>query len=752
MTVYQVIHAKGLEDYYQIKKDAGTYRRRSPVEIQEAKYRYMDEADFLSEFSYKDSAQNTTMQFYLEGIHCLACLWLIEKLPFFVSGVESAKLDLEKSVVTVAINSQGRFSLVANEFNQLGYRPHPLKGSQAAHDLKRKEDRAALLKIGIAAAGTSNIMIYAVSIYGGASDIYAQVFNALTVLFGIPVLTYCASPFYRNAMSAIKNKTLSIDIPISIALIAGLFMGVFNLVIGVTENYFDSLTMLVFLLLLSRYFLKKIQQNALSSKELHYFYHNDSVQRATDDSFENFQEVHPKYLNSDDIIKVSPGNFIPIDGQIIKGNSSINSALLTGESRAIKVDVGANVFAGTQNLSDTLLIKTIHVGEETRLGKILKSVEAGWSAKAPIVELTDQLSQRFIFSVFILTAILFAWKFYTQGLHLAIEQSLTLLIVTCPCALALATPLAFTRALTKAAEQGILIKSDLVLQKLTDIKTIFLDKTGTITHGQMRIVDFKQVHDTHSNLFDVILSLEILSKHPVAKALVEFAKENNGSKYKVENFDEQIGVGVSGNLFGHHYEIKKQAIYQDQKLIANFKLDDTIRLDSPAALKNLHSLGLNLRLLSGDQKDNVLNVAKSVGLSQGQVFSELSPEEKTDILKNTKNAMMVGDGANDAIALTHAHVGVAVLGAMDISLRAADIYLTTPGLGAIEKVITLARESMSVIKRNLVLSLAYNFLSVIAVFMGLISPLVAAVIMPLSSLTVLLSTVIGTSKLRALWK
>lgn len=752
LTVYNVLHQKGLESYYEIKNNSAIFKRRSPVEVKESAFKFLDDVEFLKEFSYFSANGERTMEFYLEGIHCLACLWLVEKLPEFLPGVFSSKLDLERSVATVVLNAEGKFSTVARELNQLGYRPHPLKRNQDVANLKVKEERQSLLRIGIAGAAAGNIMLYAVSLYGGASGEFAQLFNALTVAFAVPVLTYSSFPFYQNAWNALKNKTLSIDIPISISLIIGAVMGIYNLVLGIPDNYFDSLTTLVFLLLLSRYFLQKIQEKGLSANDLHFFYQSDSVLRASENNPDEFTEVHPRFIKAGDILKIRAGEFFPADGLVLKGTSNLNNSLLTGESVPVKVYAGDKVFSGTQNIDQDLIIKAEQVSDESRLGRLLKNVENGWAHRSHIVNLTNNVSKYFTLVVFLLSATLFTYLFQKHDLRHALEGAITLLIVTCPCALALAVPLTFTRALSRASEQGIIIKSDEVIEKLAKVKNVFIDKTGTITHGKLKIVNFKLVKNPNLSIEDIIYNLEIRTRHPVANALIESIKGTSYRTLALEDFKETLGKGVSGRIENHFYEINKNGIFEDYELIGTFEVKDTVRADSKKTLVELNKSGVGIKILSGDKKEVVQKIAEEVGLPTASALSELTPEQKSDLIKTTPRSMMIGDGANDAIALSHAHVGVAVMGAMDISLRAADVYLTTPGLIPVEKLFVLSQETMKVIKRNLVLSLLYNSVSVIAAFAGIINPLIAAIIMPLSSLTVLISTLIGTKRLRNLWK
>lgn len=751
LTVYEVIQGKGLGDYYSIKKDSAIYKRRSPVEKLAASFSYLDDREFLTEYSWTaDSYQ--VMEFYLEGIHCLACLWLIEKLPEFVKGLVSTKLDLERSVVTVVINAEGKFSFVAGELSKLGYRPHPIRKNQATNDLKSKEERSWLIRIGIAGAASGNIMLYAVSNYGGASGSYAHLFNAISVVFAMPVFLYSAFPFYQNAWNALKNKTLSIDIPISISLIVGATMGIWNLVNGIPDNYFDSLSALVFLLLLSRYFLHKIQERGLDATDLHYFYQNESVLVQDQKCADGYREVHPKFIKVEDVIKVRPMALIPADGIILEGTSHINNSLLTGESFPSLVSTGQNVFSGTQNLDQELLIKVTKRLDESRLGQILKNVEHGWAHKSEVIKLTNKISKYFTLSVILLSIILFAGLIQHHSLKEALEGAITLLIVTCPCALAIAVPLTFTRALSQASKAGIIIKNDEVIERLSKIRNIFLDKTGTITFGKVMVLNLEQKGPSHIQINDIIASLEKKSRHPVGLALYDHVSKLPHQEYQISNFRETIGRGVSGIIEGNLYDINHGCVFENSRLVATFEVTDIVREDSKSAIKQLMNADFKVHMLTGDRNSVAMKIAGKVQLDHNYVHADLSPEAKSKIIKISHPAVMIGDGANDAIALSEASVGVAVMGAMDISLRAADVYLSTPGLWPVVQLMTLSKETMKVIRRNLVLSLMYNSTSVVLAFAGYISPLAAAIIMPLSSLTVLVSTLVGTKKLRMLWK
>lgn len=742
LTVYEILKEKSLGSYYDIKKDAGSFKRRSPVEISQSSFAYLDDQRFEKEHTYQNTNNDRVMDFFLEGIHCLACLWLIEKMPEFVPGVVNSKLDLEKSIASVSISSEGKFSTVALELNRLGYRPHALSRGEDSKRFQQNEERQFLKRLGVAGAAAGNIMIYSVSLYGGASESTAKIFNALTVILAVPVFTYSAWPFYVSAWTSLKNKTLSIDIPIAMSLIMGFIMGTWGLIHSYEENYFDSLTALVFLLLLSRYFLRKIQERGLAASDLHYFYQNESVLKKTDDGFE---EIHTEFLKAGDIIKVQREGFIPADGIVVEGDSLVNNSLLTGESMPERAKIGQYVFSGTQNVGQDLLIKIEKTDKESRLGRILRSVEQGWALRSRTVDLTSTVAKYFTLTVIFLALGLFLFLLSEKGASVALTRSLTLLIVTCPCALAISVPLTFHRSLSMAAQNGIIVKSDEVFEKLAHASKIFLDKTGTVTFGKLQVSDF----ESDREISDILFSLEEKSRHPVARALTTYASERKATRKEVLDYKEISGKGVEGYIDGKFYEILEGEVREDGNVIANFSLKDGIRNDSKDVISRLQKDGLEVALVSGDKEEIVHSLAYQAGITS--VYSRTSPEKKVELVKKT-GSVMVGDGANDAMALEASDVGIAVSGAMDISLRASDVYLTTPGIGGVEKVLILSRETMKVVKRNLVLSIIYNSFSVIFVFTGVISPLVAAIVMPLSSLTVLVSTLIGTKEMRSLWK
>lgn len=763
-TVYQILHEKGLDNYYKLREQTGTRDQLAPVEDSEEEYHYLDQSEFLDKYS-RQTKDSITIDFFIEGIHCVACLWLIEKLPDFVEDVLCSKLNMSKSLATITINKKGKLSKVAKQLALLGYKPHPILSDSDIERLAREEDRKMLIKIAIAFTCAGNIMLLAYSVYGGATGELAKHFNWYSFFLILPIIFYSAIPFYQSAWSAIKSRKLSIDIPIVVALIVGTLSGLVNLIHGSEHLYFDSLATLVFLLLGARYLLKKSQQKSLNTTEIASFFSNRTTHKWNQQSLQ-YEDIHAQFLQPHDIILVKPGEMVPADGLILDGTSNINNSLLTGESLPVKVEKNNYIYSGTTNLDQDLKIQVLNTQKDTRLGKILESVEAGWNQKAEIVTLADNVARYFVSTVFILAFITFFAIFLFFGdFEEAFTRSLSLIIITCPCALGLTTPLALTMTLGKLAKKGMIIKNEVIIEKLSKAKEIFLDKTGTLTHGNFQVSDWINNDQDNINNMNIIFNLESRSRHPIAKAICQHIKaEFYKNNYQIEakdilDFKEQSGKGVSAIVDGKNYEIRTLhlakndskswiALYCNNKVITQISLEDQLRKDAPEVINEIRKMGLIPSIVSGDTKGPVKMVAEKLNLAEKNYTFQVTPEEKSQLLKNHPLAIMVGDGANDAIALSSAYVGVAVHGSVDISLRAADVYLSQSGVKPILSIIAASKETMKIIKRNLVISLLYNVTGATLAILGHITPLFAAILMPISSLTVLLLTLVSTKKFK----
>jgi Cu2+-exporting ATPase/Cu+-exporting ATPase len=766
--VFTLIHERGLDDYYRIRDQGASIRRSRPAAVSNESlnvYSHLDDPEFLNLYCQPEAGTELRiMQFYLEGVHCTACVWLTEKVSEWVPGVRSIRLDLGHSLATVKLDSHGSFSEVAREFMKLGYRPHPVKQDEA-QALEARENHRALIRMAVAGAGAGNIMLLAISVYAGATGVLQHYFEWVSFLICLPVATYSAWPFYRSALGAIRSRQLSIDIPIASGLSVALVASFASMLIHSKHVYFDTVSSLVFLLLASRYVLRKTQQEALHATRLIHFL-TPSMARRKRAQGSGFEEVSVDSLQYGDQVLVLAGECIPTDGIVCSGVSALNVSLLTGESRPELVQPGVPVFAGTLNTQAPLEIEVQSFGSATRLGKILSSMEEHLSRKAPIVAFTDQISKAFVLISLALVGVAFYVGFTVNPAE-GVSRALAMAIVACPCAFAFATPLALSMAMGRFARYGVLIKGADVIEKLAHVNQVVLDKTGTLTTGHFEVKKWL-VDADQSGIEEAVYSLETRSTHPIARALVSFLKlrMNDREIPDVEEFSETIGRGLSGRIQGHLYEVQglneesvngsgeagtQIAIYKDGARVGRVTLGDSLRADTESAVEKLRSLKLGVKILSGDGKSAVMSVANRLGIGSQDSHFKASPEFKSLFIGKMPRALMVGDGANDSIALASAYVGVAVHSGMEISMRAADVYQRQPGVMPVVHLILASRETMKVIYRNFAFSLVYNFIGTCAAITGSVSPLFAAILMPISALTVFGSSIVGTRKLRKIY-
>jgi Cu2+-exporting ATPase/Cu+-exporting ATPase len=767
--VFALIHERGLDDYYRIREQGASIRSSRPAAVPSETlsiFSHLDDPEFLNLYCKSESGSGLrTMQFYLEGVHCTACVWLTEKVSEWVKGVRSIRLDLGHSLATVKIDAQGSFSEVAREFMKLGYRPYPVKQDEA-QALEARENHRALIRMAVAGAGAGNIMLLAISVYAGATGVLQHYFEWISFLICLPVATYSAWPFYRSAFGALRFRQLSIDIPIALGLGVAFVASFFSMLVHSKHVYFDTVSSLVFLLLASRYVLRKTQQEALHATRLIHFL-TPSMARRKHAQGSEYEEISVDSLQAGDRVLVLSGECIPTDGIVYSGISTLNTSLLTGESRPELVQPGMPVFAGTINTQAPLEIEVQKFGSTTRLGKILSSMEEHLSRKAPIVAFTDQISKAFVLISLALVAVAFYVGFRINPAE-GVSRALAMAIVACPCAFAFATPLALSIAMGHCARNGVLVKGADVLEKLAHVEEVVLDKTGTLTTGRFEVKSWI-IDADQSEIEEAIYALELRSTHPIARALVKFFKPriDGNALPSVDEFAETIGRGISGRVRGNLYTIESFSdwngdsdteasgtqivILKNGARVGRIILGDTLRSDTEPAIARLRKLGLGVKILSGDCKSAVMGVAHRLGVSSRDAIFKASPERKSELISKLPRALMVGDGANDSIALATAYVGVAVHSGMEISMRAADVYQRQPGVMPIVHLIQISRETLKVIYRNFAFSLIYNFIGTYAAITGHVSPLFAAILMPISALTVFGSSMVGTRQLRRIY-
>lgn len=766
-TAASIIRQSGLGGFYALPE-----RRASRVAPSGRSYAEFDHEAFHAAHVTTLPDGLSEVQFYLEGVHCASCVWLVERVPMIVPGAVRAELDVTRAVARLAWDpSAVSLSALAQALDRLGYPPHAFRGHRA-DEARKAEERAMLTRIGVAGAIAGNVMTIALALYSGIFSgmerEFERYFRYLSWILVTPALLWPGRTFFTSAWQALKNKRLHMDVPIALALALGYVQGAINTLRDGGPIYFDAVGTLIFLLLVGRYLQHRAQRSAADSAALLGAL-SPATARVVDG--EQVKEVPSEAVLPGMTLDVRPGDTLAADGTVTRGTSSLDLALLTGESRPVRVGEGEKVFAGTVNLSAPLRVYVEEAGITSRLGRLLRDVEEGSRERPPVVLLADRIAGYFIAVVLVLAAIT-ATIWWDTDVFFAIDSAIALLVVTCPCALAIATPLAFTVAVGRAAGRGILVKGAHALETLTGRGTIFLDKTGTLTEGRMVL----EAYEGPAELRGAILALERHSRHPVAAA---FAQAWAGVEVaELEEYEETLGGGLRGRVGGRELVVGRPEWVQarmrdagsassgagqaasaawselearltpvliavDGEIVARAGFGDPLRSTAAQMVQELQRHGWEVRLLSGDAPAVVQSVAAALGIPASQAEGGASPERKREAIAAARaqgTVVMVGDGVNDAAAIAAATVGIAVRGGAEASMAAADVYLAKQGVASLGELFAGACRTTSVIQRNMAVALGYNAISVAMAMMGILDPLFAAVLMPLGSVTVILAT------------
>lgn len=761
---FEVIHGAGLHDYYSLKR-----RIDAPGQAARARGRAYEEFDdpaFAELYCRPTQGGLVTVELYLEGVHCAACVWLVEKVPLVVPGVAECRLDVGRSLATVVWDpTTTPLSDVARFLDSIGYPPHPFHGVEA-RDIERREDRALLIRIAVAGAIAGNVMLIAFALYGGhfhgISAEYRELFRWVSLALTLPSVLWCALVFYRGAWGALRTRTLHMDVPISIGILTAFVWGLANTVRARGEVYFDSVTVLIFFLLVGRWLQRRQQRRAARATELLFSLAPSTARQVVNGEI---REVPVAALTEGMIVELRAGDTAPADGIVTGGGSTMDLSLLTGESRPVEVTVGDPIHAGTTSLSGRLEVEVRSAGSDTRLGRLLRLVEEGARRRAKVVLLADRISGWFVTAVLSLAAVTVALWWRTDP-SLAVEHAVALLIVSCPCALGLATPLAVSAAVGRAAKSGILIKGGDAVEVLARPTLMILDKTGTLTEGRLAVVRWTGDNETRP----LIAAAEADSTHPAAVALsagVDISRIDRPT-----DVEQHQGRGLTATVGGHRLLVGSPAFAAEEiggldpetgaeveAMVAEgltpvvavvdgraagvAGLGDPVRPATADALRSIRDRGWRIEVLSGDHPGTVAALLDRLGIEPAAARGGALPEDKIDRVRQAArrgSVVMVGDGVNDAAALAAATVGVGVHGGAEAALAAADVSLVEPGLEPLVRLLDGSRRTLGVIRRNLVFSLAYNVVAVTLAMSGLMHPLVAAILMPASSITVVVSS------------
>ncbi|MEO1584300.1 MAG: heavy metal translocating P-type ATPase [Planctomycetota bacterium] len=750
---HSVITASGLSGYYRVREHLAD-DASGPSTGVGAEFAEFDDAAFVEQHVIRSPNGEAVCDLYLEGVRCAACVWLVERLPRIVPGTREARLDLGRSLVRITWNdSVTRLSAIARILDRLGYRPHAATGA-AQRSARRSADRRAMIQLAVAGACMGNIMLLAAALYSGMLDGMDETtrhgFRLLSACFGLVAVLWPGRVFFRGAFTAVRARVWHLDMPIALALGVGTFTGVLNAIRGSGEIYFDSVAMLIFLLLAARWLQERGVRSAADSIELLSSCMAPTAHRVES---EGVRDIPSNALSVGDTVEVRPGESCPVDGCITSGSSHFDTSVLTGEPRPVAAQLGDRINAGAVNTNATVHIRAEAIGYNTRVGQIMETIGRLSRERIPFLGRADRIAGPFFFAVLLLAGLtLTLWL--PQGLTPAFEHTTALLIVVCPCALALATPLVCASAIGQAARSGLLIKGADVFERLGAPGTAFLDKTGTLTHGAFKIVDAT----VSPALLAAAAALERHSSHPIAKTFEPFDQGAIASRVQ-----HHTGLGVHGTVDGRAVAIGRRSFVESTLgvhlpaeatdwhgtlvYIADeagdhgvVQLGDTLRTEAAGLIRTLRSQGWAVRILSGDSCAAVEAVAAQLEIPPHEAAGSMTPESKlqaVELALDDGPVMMIGDGVNDASALARATVGIATHGGAEASLTAADVYLTENRLQNVSTLLLGSRAVIRSIRLCLAVSLTYNVIAATLAIGGIITPLFAAILMPVSSLTVI---------------
>lgn len=685
----------------------------------------------------------------LPTAHCAACISDVERALNTLPGVRSARVNLtQKRVSVAALPSVGADQMIAR-LAAIGYPAHELDPGLLSTTATDRHGRDLLMRLGVAGFAMMNIMLLSFAVWSGAEAATRDLFHWISAAIALPTLAFSGQPFFKSAWASIKARRLGMDVPISLALILSSTISLFETFEGGEHAYFDAAVSLCFFLLAGRYLDYRSRAAARSAaEELAAL----EVPRATRLGPEGEVIVPIADLLPGDLVLVRPGARMPVDGVVTDGASEIDRSLLTGETLPLYAGPGSVVSTGEVNLTGPLTLRVTAAGRDSSLHRMAELVAVAESARTRYTSLADRMARGYSPSVHILALSSFlVWLYLTGDLRLAVNVAAAVLIITCPCALALAVPAVVTSASGKLFRKGFLIKDGTALERLAEVDTVVLDKTGTLTLGTPAPIDLNR-HDRRT--LAVTAALAAASAHPLSRALAVRLGEMGVAPAQIEDPREVPGYGVEGRWQGGLVRlgraewlgattVEETATYLRIGASAPvaFRFSDSPRPGADIAIAALRAAGKRVMLLSGDAEAPVARLAAELGLTEWQ--SQALPEEKAAIVTRLQaeghKVLMVGDGLNDTAALASAHVSISPASALDAARVASDIVLLGQDLSPLPDALRIAVQARRRIKQNFALSLAYNLVAVPVALVGLATPLIAALAMSTSSLTVSLN-------------
>ncbi len=756
--VASLIAGAGLEDFYRFRTAAAP--RPEP---QTDDWNAWDSSTAQRELVRERPDGHREAVLLIEGLRCSACGWLIEHLIGQLPGVTRVSVNPASArAVLVWDPEQTALSVLLRELDRIGYRPHPLTPGERDSAALR-EQRAAMRRLAVAGLGMMQVMMFAVGLYAGA--IHAEMDAGLkellrwvSALVATPVALYAGYPFFLGALRDLRARRPGMDVPVALAIGGAYIASLWHVVTGQGEVYFDSVTMFVFFLTIARFLELMARQRAGRASTALGRLLPATALRLSDDGEER---VSLAAIAVGDRLRVRPGEAVPADGRIINGNSHLDESLLTGESIPQPRQSGDEVIGGSTNTTAAIDIEVTRIGSDTVVASVMRLLERAQAERPAIARLADRIARVFVTAILMAAAITgVIWLQIAP--ERAFEITLAVLVVTCPCALSLATPAALVSATSRLAREGLLVARADAIERLAGIRQMVFDKTGTLTLGRIRISQTDCLGTRSEDAcLAIAAAMESEAGHPLARAFDGLPRET-----RIDSIESIPACGVEARLDGQPLRLGRSdwvaalsgcelpehsaidplnpgttiLLGDTQGLLARFHLSDALRPDALSAVNALRRAGIHISIASGDNSTAVAAIADRLGITDWQ--AGLDPAAKLNYLKarRTEGAVaMVGDGVNDAPVLAGADVAIALGSGAAIAHGSADLLLAGERLAALEPGLQLARRTRAVIRQNLSWAAGYNALALPLAALGLVPPWAAAIGMSASSLLVVLN-------------
>jgi Cu2+-exporting ATPase len=763
-SVAEIIAAGGFQTYYKNRTQAtDTANEITDQLIQEL--RLYDRPDQQQSFVRKITKNNNNQleaNLLIQGISCAACVWLLENHLKTIDGIANVNISLSSHKAQIVWNSEViKLSDIMRQVYYIGYKCKPWDPDQQ-YNIQFHEQRNFTKRLAVAGIGAMQVMMFAIAIYAGdfSSDLstkYLSIFNYINVLFTTPVVFYSASPFFASAARAIKNSTINMDVSISLAIIFAYSSSLWTVLINHSppgvDVYFDSICMFVFFLLSgrflelkARYFMYRSSETLtdLLPKSCMKWHNGKFIQVAITD------------LQPNDLIRIAPGEIIPADGILISATCSVNEAIISGESLPVTKHINDKLLCASINTEQTIQMRVTKKSSNSEIAKALQLVNSAEQVKPKIANLATTIAKWFTSAVLLIATTVFLYRyFYADN---ALYIMLSVLVVTCPCALSLAIPVAITATTGNLNRLGLLITKSHVVESLNLVDTIVFDKTGTLTTGNLKLTNIQPIANTNADYcLKLAVSLEECYDHQIARAFKQ-QLNNSNDIFTVTARKNFVGNGIAGTINNNYYRLgtvnfassnsklehpttdgQWVLLTENNIPICWFNFADSLRPETKNVIKALKGINKQIIILSGDHLNPVTKLAKELGINH--FYAQKNPEQKLEIVKklqqNKRKVLMVGDGINDVPVLSVADVSLAMGCVANLNTSSADAILIKNNLVAVVHALYLAKKNHTITFENLLWAGCYNICVLPLAIMGMIAPWMAAIGMTLSSLLVI---------------